>query len=286
MTDAKSETSDHIEPESLLEVAHLVAKRAGDHALSLIAGKGARESLREHATTKSSATDLVSAADREVEQIIVSSLAKLRPKDGILGEEGATHPSSTGIDWIIDPIDGTTNFLYANGSFAVSIAAYAGSKGLAGVVYDPIREETFCGVLGGSTTLNGRTLHLPPTAPPLDEALLGTGFHYVASRRLAQARLLVTILPAVRDIRRHGVAALDLCSVAAGRLDAYYEAELKPWDMAAGLIIANGAGSLHTMVDLGDELHETLLLSHPDLLEPMRGLLLQAALAGGASLAG
>ena len=265
--------------DALLEIATSIAHIAGEHAIGRIQEQGARRALREGAKSKSSATDLVSAVDRETEQIIVARLAAARPGDGILGEEGSAHASSSGIDWIIDPIDGTTNFLYGHGSFAISIGAYEGDTGVAGVVFDPIRNETFSAVLGGGSTRNGEPLHAPTDAPPLSEALLGTGFHYLASRRLVQAQLLTGVLPAVRDIRRQGAAALDLCSVASQRLDAYYEAELRPWDVAAGLIIASEAGYQHEYLDLGGELDGTLVLAHPLLLEPVRMLLLDAALA-------
>lgn len=263
----------------LLELATKIAHQAGKHALERIQEKGARHALRADASAKSSATDLVSAADRETEQIIVSLLNDERPDDGILGEEGSTRSSSSGIDWIIDPIDGTTNFLYGHGSFAVSIGAYEGDTGIVGVVFDPIRNETFSAVLGGGATLNGQPLHVPTEAPPLGEALLGTGFHYLSSRRLLQAQLLIGVLPAVRDIRRQGAASLDLCSVASQRLDAYYEAGLQPWDIAAGLLIASEAGYLHEYLDLGGELDGTLLIAHPLLLEPVHTLLLKAAAA-------
>ena len=261
----------------LIGIATRIAHVAGQHALERIQEKGARRALRADAVSKSSATDLVSAADRETEQIIVSLLADERPDDGVLGEEGATRSSSSGINWIIDPIDGTTNFLYGHGSFAVSIGAYEADTGIAGVVFDPIRNEIFSAVLGGGATLNGQVLHAPIDAPPLAEALLGTGFHYLASRRLLQAKLLINVLPAVRDIRRQGAAALDLCSVACQRLDAYYEAELQAWDIAAGLIIAAEAGYLHEYLDLGGELDGTLVIAHPLLLDPVRTLLLNAA---------
>ena len=274
---SENQQREHPLGDELLEIATSIAHLAGRHALERVREKGARRALRDDASPKSSATDLVSAADRETEQIIVSRLSELRPADGLLGEEGSMHRSSSGIDWIIDPIDGTTNFLYGHGSFAVSIGAYSGDTGIAGVVYDPIRDETFSAVLGGGATLNGHSLHAADDAPPLGEALLGTGFHYLASRRLLQAELLVGVLPEVRDIRRQGAAALDLCSVADQRLDAYYEAELQPWDVAAGLIIVSEAGYLHEYLDLGGELDRTLLVAHPLLLDSVRTLLFKAA---------
>ena len=268
--------------DQLLKIATRIAHEAGAGALARVAGPDARHALRADASAKSSATDLVSAADRESEQIIVTRLSEERPDDGILGEEGATRSSASGIEWIVDPIDGTTNFLYGHGSFAVSIGAYEGDTGIAGVVFDPIRNETFAAVRGGGATRNGQPLHAPQDAPPLGEVLLGTGFHYLASRRLRQARLLIDVLPAVRDIRRQGAAALDICSVASQRLDAYYEAELQPWDIAAGLVIATEAGYRHEVLDLGAELERTLLVAHPLLLGPIRDLLFGAATSASA----
>lgn len=261
----------------LLDVATLVARKAAGHALSRIREHGARTVLRADATAKSSLTDLVTAVDREVEAIIVDDLRNLRPADGIVAEEGTSIASDSGIEWIIDPIDGTTNFLYGHGSFSVSVAAYSGDTGLAGVVYDPIREECFAATLDGGATLNGTSLQAPETAVPFHEVLLGTGFHYLASRRRHQAELLLTILPEVRDIRRQGVASLDLCSVASQRLDAYYEASLKPWDIAAGLIIATEAGYVHEYLDLGTQLEETLVVAHRDHIDQLRALLVSAA---------
>lgn len=262
----------------LLEIATETAHEAGALALSYIKESGALASLRGSATRKSSETDLVSAADHASEGIIVQRLGELRPDDGIIAEEGSSRPSVSGIDWIIDPIDGTTNFLYGHGSFAISIAARRGTTGLAGVVYDPLRDETFSAALGAGAHCNGSELHAPEIATPLAEALVGTGFHYLSSRRLLQAELLPTILPNVRDIRRQGAAALDLCFVASARLDAFYEAALQPWDLAAGLVIVKEAGFVVETLDLGGELDATLLVTHPDLLGPLRALI-EAAVA-------
>ena len=268
--------------ERLKMVATAVAHEAGAAALSYLRrayldGGGSLGSLRRSATTKSSSTDLVSGADRASEEIIVGRLGELRPEDGVVAEEGSARPSRSGIEWIIDPIDGTTNFLYGHGSFAISIAAVRDTVGLAGVVFDPLRAETFSAALGSGARLNDRELRAPESAAPLSEALVGTGFHYLASRRLAQAWLLPTILPNVRDIRRQGAAALDLCSVASGRLDAYYEAALQPWDLAAGLIVASEAGYAAETLDLGGELDATLVVAHPDLIGPISRLIEQAA---------
>ncbi len=261
--------------QELAELAERIAHLAGAHVLSLIGGDNARLALRDTADRKTSATDLVSTADHASEAVIVAQLAIARPRDGIVAEEGSTRPSTSGISWVIDPIDGTTNFLYGHGSFGVSIAAVRDGETIAGVVYDPLRRETYRAARGFGASCNGRKLTIgSPT--PLAEVLLGTGFHYLASRRRRQAELLVTILPEVRDIRRQGAAALDLCYVASGRLDAYYEAALQPWDRAAGLLVAQEAGYVGVDLDLGGELDGTLLVAHPDLLEQIRDLIVRA----------
>jgi len=269
-------TSPLEEFEELAELAERIAHLAGAHVLSLIGEDNARLALRDSADRKTSATDLVSAADHASEAVIVEQLAIARPRDGIVAEEGSTRPSLSGVSWVIDPIDGTTNFLYGHGSFGVSIAAVQAGETIAGVVYDPLRRETYRAARGSGSRCNGRPLTVRSPATPLAEVLLGTGFHYLATRRRRQAELLLTILPEVRDIRRQGAAALDLCYVASGRLDAYYEAALQPWDRAAGLLVAEEAGYVGQDLDLGGELDGTLLVAHPDRLEQIRDLILRA----------
>ena len=193
--------------------------------------------------TKSSMTDMVTEMDEWSEATIVDTIAALRPGDGFLGEEGASRPSDTGVVWVIDPIDGTTNFLYDLPGFSVSIAARIDGVDLLGAVHDPIRDERFRAVHGGGATRNGVPIHVSAKAD-LGTALIATGFSYEANRRRAQAEALATLLPEVRDIRRFGGAALDLCAVACGRVDAYYERGLGPWDTAAGAVIAAEAGAV------------------------------------------
>jgi myo-inositol-1(or 4)-monophosphatase len=176
------------------------------------------------------------------ETLITQTLLNARPDDAILGEEGGSRPGTSGLTWVIDPIDGTTNFVYGFASCAVSIAAVRDDATLVGVVHDPKNDETFIATKGGGATLNGHAISRATAHPPLSESLIGTGFSYSSTRRLEQASLLPTVLPAVRDLRRAGSAALDLCYVAIGRLDAYYEAGLKAWDRSAGLLVATEAG--------------------------------------------
>jgi myo-inositol-1(or 4)-monophosphatase len=196
--------------------------------------------------TKSTPTDLVTEVDRAAERFLVEQLHTRRPGDAVLGEEGAARDGSTGIRWLLDPIDGTVNFLYGVPMFAVSIAAERDGKELVGCVHNPISGETFMAVAGGGAWLGQRRLTATGPASSLAHAVLGTGFSYDAGRRAGQGRVLAGVLPRVGNVRRLGSAALDLCFVAAGRLDAYYEQGLAPWDMAAGLLVAREAGAVVT----------------------------------------
>ncbi|MFD3659688.1 inositol monophosphatase family protein [Streptomyces sp. NPDC058659] len=195
------------------------------------------------AKTKSSPIDVVTEMDIAAEKLITGFLAEHRPQDGFLGEEGASSPGTSGIRWVIDPLDGTVNYLYGLPTWAVSIAAERDGETVVGVVDAPMRGETYRAVLGGGAYAGERRLAVRPS-PELDQALVGTGFGYVQSRRARQADVAQRVIPRVRDIRRGGSAAIDLCDVAAGRLDAYYERGLNPWDLAAGALIAREAGAL------------------------------------------
>lgn len=217
----------------------------------------------DHVTeTKSSPTDLVTETDRATESAIVEQILARRPDDGILGEEGGRHPGTSGVTWIIDPIDGTTNFFYGLAGFNTSIAAAIDGEVVAGVVADPIRREIYRATLGDGATCNGAAIH----ASPLDDlslALIGTGFSYQPERRVAQAGVLTGLIDSVRDIRRLGAAALDLCLVAAGRLDGYYESGLQPWDLAAGSLIAREAGARVGDLDGGAASHHLTVAGGP-----------------------
>lgn len=184
---------------------------------------------------------MVSDADRDAEMAIQRILREERPDDGLLAEEGAQSKGQSGRRWVVDPLDGTTNFLYGFPAWAVSVALEDGHGAAVGVVHDPVRAETFAAARGLGARLNGEPIEVN-TPPRLASALIATGFGYDAERRRAQAERLVGVLPHVRDVRRAGAAALDLCWVAAGRLDGYYERGLKPWDWAAGRLIAQEAG--------------------------------------------
>ncbi|MCI9888977.1 inositol monophosphatase [Micrococcales bacterium 31B] len=226
-------------PDLLTEIYDLaltVARRAGVLILDRRAG------TITVANTKSTATDVVTAVDRESEDLIRSLLMEARPDDAILGEEGDDHAGTSGVTWVVDPIDGTVNFLYGVPAFAVSIAAKMGDQTIVGAVFDPTRDEMFAAAAGRGATLNGAPIRVSECSS-LAQALVGTGFGYDSGRRAVQASILAGVLPRVRDVRRGGCASLDLCYVACGRLDAEYERGLNPWDFEAGLLIAQEAGA-------------------------------------------
>lgn len=221
----------------LLQVALEAARRAG----ALL--RDERPAGLGVASTKTSPIDVVTEMDIASEKLIVEYLAEHRPDDGVLGEEGASRTGTSGVRWIIDPIDGTVNYLYGRQDWAVSIAVEAEGRTVAGVVAAPARGEVHhavrdAGAWSGEERLRCRE------APSLDQALIATGFGYVRERRVAQARVVAELLPRVRDIRRSGSAALDLCDVAAGRIDGYYERGPHAWDYAAGELIAQEAGAM------------------------------------------
>lgn len=228
----------------LLELATDIAREAG--ALIL---QRRREGV-EIAQSKSSPEDVVTHADRESEELISRLILAARPDDGILGEEGASKPSASGLTWVVDPIDGTVNYLYGLPRYAVSVAVVQGDPdpatwtALAGAVFNPAADELFQAARGGGALMNGRGIRV--TNPTLDLALVGTGFSYSAEIRMQQAQVVGRLIGRVRDIRRLGAASLDLCDVGSGRLDAYFERELKPWDHAAAALIAAEAGALVT----------------------------------------
>ncbi|TBO54402.1 inositol monophosphatase, partial [Streptomyces kasugaensis] len=224
------------------------------------------------AATKTSPIDVVTEMDIASEKLITGFLAEHRPDDGFLGEEGASVAGTSGVRWVIDPVDGTVNYLYGLPSWAVSIAAEKDGETVAGVVAAPMRGETYRAVLGGGAYRDGERLHHRP-APPLSQALVATGFGYLAERRAGQAEVVRTLLPRVRDIRRGGSAAIDLCDVACGRLDAYYERGLNPWDLAAGELIAREAGALTGGRPGEAASGELTLAASPALFEQLQPLL-------------
>jgi myo-inositol-1(or 4)-monophosphatase len=229
------------DPAALLALAVDTAGEAGR-----LVAEG-RASAGREVGVKSSATDVVTAVDTASERLIVGRLLAARPDDGVLGEEGAAREGSSGVRWVVDPIDGTVNFLYGLPAYAVSIAAEVDGVVRAGAVLNAATGELFT-----ATTDGGAWLTTPARPDPvrltaghpasLEQTLVGTGFGYRVEQRRAQAAVVAALLPRVRDIRRIGSSALDLCATAAGRLDAFYEMHLNPWDHAAGALVAAEAG--------------------------------------------
>ena len=197
--------------------------------------------------TKTSATDPVSDADRAAEAILVEMITGERPGDGLLGEEGAARESRSGIRWVIDPLDGTVNYLYQLDNFSVSVAAEDEQGGLVAVVHNPAIGRTYRAIRGAGAAVDGRQLRVNDPVP-MARALVATGFGYDAGRRRSQGALIAALLPRMRDIRRIGSAALDLCAVASGAVDGYFEEGVKAWDVAAGGLIAREAGARYAAV--------------------------------------
>ncbi|MDY7101365.1 MAG: inositol monophosphatase family protein [Actinomycetota bacterium] len=228
--------------------------------------------------TKSSPTDVVTEVDRAAERRIVTMLLDARPDDGVVGEEGADHAGASGVRWIIDPIDGTTNFFYGLAGFAISIAAEVDGVVVAGAVADPLHRETFTATLGGGAFCNDAPIRVNDHRD-LATALVGTGFSYEPDRRRRQADVLRAVIGEVRDIRRLGAASVDLCAVARGRLDGYYEKGLNVWDYAAGALVASEAGAVLGDLDGGPPSSAFTLAAAPRIFEPLRALLRAAGAA-------
>lgn len=227
-------------------------------------------------STKSTTTDLVTEMDLWAEQHITAELMQRRRGDGIIGEEGTNQPSSTGVSWHVDPIDGTTNYLYGHPGFSVSLGAAFHGELVAGVVIDALRDELFVARRRGGAFLNGARI-AASRCSDLPHALVATGFGYDPARRRRQAEVLTRVLPNVRDIRRMGGAALDFCSVACGRVDAYYEYGIAPWDVAAGSVIAREAGAMVGDLDGRPTLGPMIVAAAPGIDAGLRRLLAENA---------
>jgi myo-inositol-1(or 4)-monophosphatase len=275
------------DPEELLALAAETAAAAA----GLLAAAGAQQ-RPDVVQTKSSLTDVVTEMDRRAEALITERIRAARPDDAILGEEGGETQGATGapasagrqaVRWIVDPLDGTVNYLYGLADWSVSIAAEVAGTIVAGVVAIPLRGETYLAARGhgatvrtaaGQTTAAGRTPALRCNRDvPLAQALVGTGFGYLPGRRRVQGEVVSSLLPRIRDIRRGGSAAVDLCSVAAGRLDAFYERGLNYWDYAAGGLIAEEAGARVTGLDGRPAGPSFTIAAGPGLHEELTGAL-------------
>ncbi len=259
-----------VDPGDLLALAESTAREAGRLVLD-----GRRGGTVHVAQTKTSPTDVVTAIDLASERLIRQRILERRPQDGFVGEEGDDVASTSGVTWVADPIDGTVNFLYDVPHYAVSLAARVDDDVVAGVVHNPSSGETFTAVRGSGAWCDGRAIRVSG-CEDVSRALVATGFGYQAETRARQAVETGQLLPRVRDIRRFGAASLDLCSVACGRVDGYVERGLKPWDLAAGGLVAAEAGArvegLHggpateqlvvaAPRSLFDRLHEELMAS-------------------------
>ena len=253
----------------LHDVAVKLAREAGELIVTRRAGH------IEVASTKSSDVDVVTAVDKESEEFLYTRLRKLRPGDGFLGEEGQVEESTTGVTWVVDPIDGTVNFLYNIPHYAVSIAAVTGvpSPGSwqveAGAVFNPATGELFHAARGEGAFLGERRLQIGPP-PPMNLALLATGFAYSTAMRKEQVRILSQLIGEVRDIRRMGTASLDFAAVAAGRVDVYFERTLSPWDHAAGELLVTEAGGIITGIRDLPQGREGIFAGHPTLVTQLK----------------
>ncbi|OUC96860.1 inositol monophosphatase family protein [Streptosporangium minutum] len=254
--------------ETLGTFAHLAEEIAREAGEMLLAKRPARPEVL---ATKSSPTDVVTALDKASEELIRARLKAVRPDDAILGEEGGSTGDGR-VRWIVDPIDGTVNFLYGLPDWAVSIAVEVDGEVVAGVVNVVPRGEVFTAARGEGAWLSGERLRCN-TGVPLNRALIATGFGYETGRRRVQAEVLAHVVPRVRDIRRAGSAAADLCSVAAGRVDGYYERGPQVWDYAAGGLIATEAGARLGGLNGGPASPELTLCAAPGLFEELHDLL-------------
>ncbi len=261
----------------LLDLARSIALEAGE-----LAARCRREGV-EVAATKSTIVDVVTEADREVERLILGRIQDARPDDGVLGEEGASVQGSSGLAWVVDPIDGTVNYLYGLPHYAVSIAVVELPDGggdpdpltwtsKIGVVLNPATGELFTAEAGAGAYCGDRRLHVGEPVP-LDLALIATGFAYQAATRAFQGDVVARLLPQVRDIRRQGTASLDLCFVADGRYDAYFERTLSPWDHAAGALIAREAGAAVTGMRGAAPSRDFILAAEPSVAAALEAML-------------
>lgn len=258
--------ADVVDVHALRDLAEQVAREAGRLVLE---GRATGVDVE---TTKTSPVDVVTAVDTASERLVREALHAARPQDGILGEELGHQEGPSGLTWVVDPIDGTVNFLYGIPAYAVSIAVVSGDPTvpgawtpLAACVHAPAQGRTYTAARGAGAwreDSRGRVRLAVNEAPPLSRALVGTGFGYRAQRRVGQGRVVAALLPQVRDIRRVGCASLDLCAVAAGELDGYYERGLQPWDLAGGALVALEAGAVVTGLR-GEPAGEDLVLAGP-----------------------
>jgi myo-inositol-1(or 4)-monophosphatase len=224
--------------------------------------------------TKSSPTDVVSQVDTAAERLIVERLRAERPGDGLLAEEGSALDGESGVRWIVDPLDGTTNYVYGYPAYAVSIAVEVGGAVTVGVVLDSSSGRLYRAVAGHGAVCDDRPLRARGQTT-LASALVATGFSYDAEQRARQGAVVAAVLGRIRDLRRGGTAALDLCHVAAGEVDAYWELDLSPWDYAAGTLIAREAGAAVEHVAAAHGRGPAVVAAHPVLMPAFLDLLVE-----------
>ncbi|MEZ5180406.1 MAG: inositol monophosphatase family protein [Acidimicrobiales bacterium] len=253
----------------LLALAEPLAREVGDRLRTSLAGAGPA------ITSKSTPTDLVTELDVWAERHLVARLLAERPDDGVIGEEGADRAGTSGVTWCIDPIDGTVNFVHGLPGFNVSVAALVDGRAVAGVVVSPLTGDTFTAVRGGGAHVDGTPIRCAAPAS-VARAVVGTGFGYDPVRRTAQAEVVARVIGRIADVRRLGAAATDLCLVAAGRLDAYWEVGLNPWDHAAGALIAEEAGARVGDLAGGPPSERSVLAAPPAIWDDLARLLLEA----------
>ena len=258
-------TDPAVSPADLLALAGELADIATD-----IHREARRALLR--VVEKTSPFDLVTQVDREAEAAMVECLLAVRPHDGILGEEGASRDGSSGVRWIIDPLDGTANYVYGYPAHAVSIGVEIDGELSVGVVHDTARNIRFAAARGLGATAGGEPIHATDKDDPAT-ALFATGFSFDPALRARQGEVLARLLPRIRDVRRSGAASVDLCALASGSVDVYYEGGLAWWDIAAGLVIAEEAGATVLRKEIEGYPRVSVAGANPDLLAALLPIL-------------
>jgi myo-inositol-1(or 4)-monophosphatase len=252
----------------LLEIAKHVA------SLAAMVHHSARQKFFQ-VQTKCSTADLVTEIDHESERVLVEAIRKARPYDGIVGEEGTEDSATSQVCWVLDPLDGTTNFVHGYPAYSVSVGVEIEGTRALGVVHDTYHDIVFAGIVGAGASCDGRKITVR-SEPDLARALIGTGFLPQREVRASQARVLGSLLPLIRDVRRSGCPSLDLCAVAAGTLDGFYEAGLGRWDIAAGTAIAEAAGASVEVFQSSLLPNPVLVVANAQLLEKMVAVLKNA----------
>lgn len=259
----------------------VIAKRAASVAAAV--HRSAMKQDAFHVRTKKSTSDLVTEVDREAERKMVEVIHALRPNDSVIGEEGTNIQGNSGVNWIIDPLDGTTNFIHRYPAHAAAVGVEINGQRKIGVVHDTYHNRVYAGVIGGAATCDGRTIVVRDESS-LANALVATGFLPDAVVRRAQADVLRTLLPRVRDIRRSGCPSLDICGVAAGILDAFYECGLGQWDIAGAAAIAEAAGATPLLLHSGVLPDPLLIVANAELSVALVSLLEEIGIVERASM--